>query len=84
MEVEGKINTNTGVIMDFADIDVVWRRVGDPLDHTNLNDTLGDNATSEHLAVYLFAQLRQWLPTLRSVRVMETESGGAIVEAAQC
>lgn len=76
------INVNTGVIMDFADIDAVWKEVGEPLDHANLNDTLGGNATSEHLAIYLLAQLVQRLPGLRTVRVLETDSGGAIARFA--
>lgn len=68
--------------MDFADIDAVWKQIGEPLDHSNLNDILGSNATSEHLAIYLIAQLVQKLPGLRTVRVLETESGGAIARFA--
>lgn len=80
IEVEGPLNMATGVIVDFANIDAAWREIGEPLDHSNLNEAIGNNATSEHLAIYLLAQLTQKLPWIKSVRVLETESGGAIAE----
>lgn len=50
------------------------------LDHSTLNDTLGENPTTEVLALYIAKQLTgKGTLRLRSVEVKETESAGAKV-----
>lgn len=52
----GKININTGMIVDFKDIDKLVKPIIDKLDHHLLNDIVG-NPTCENLLQYIGDQL---------------------------
>jgi 6-pyruvoyltetrahydropterin/6-carboxytetrahydropterin synthase len=63
-----------GWIMDFDEVARVWQAtIFAKLDHRFLNDIPGmENPTSEHLACWIFSELRFALPLLSAVAVYET------------
>ncbi|RMG43876.1 MAG: 6-carboxytetrahydropterin synthase QueD [Acidobacteria bacterium] len=78
VEVEGEIDPEQGMVIDFGELDaVVTERVLKRLDHAHLNDVL-ENPTAEWIAVHLWRELRPALPGLRAVELYETE-GAAVV-----
>lgn len=75
IEITGRINPKTGMLMDFKDI----KRIVDPLlpDHQYLNDVWPDiNPTAENISVKLGSVLKKKLPGFRRVTVWETENTG--------
>lgn len=71
--VEGEVNPDTGWFMDYAVLEEAWQPLHDQLDHNYLNDIDGlENPTSEHLAKWLWEQLKPSLPHLVQVTVFET------------
>ncbi len=77
--IEGKIETHTGWIMDFAAIDAAVEPAIAALDHRYLNDVPElANPTSEHLAVWLWRAIAPRLPLLVEVSVSETPTTRAI------
>ena len=76
--VEGNIN-EMGWVMDFADIKLLCKPIIDVLDHSYLNELKGlDNPTSENIAIWLWSKLKEDLPQLSAVEIMETCSSGCI------
>ncbi len=74
-----------GMGIDFKILKKEVNRVVDELDHRNLNEHpafLDQNPSSEHIAMYLFAELKDGLQTDRyelfAVQVRETDSSGVI------
>jgi 6-pyruvoyl-tetrahydropterin synthase len=68
------------MVIDFAEIEKAWRMsIPVELDHSNLNDILGDQSTSERLAIYIAGKLRGRLAGLVCVEVKETDSTSAKV-----
>lgn len=79
LTISGDIDPVSGWVLDFADIEAAWRPIHEALDHRCLNDIAGlDNPTSEHLAVWLWRQLKPAFPGLSAVTVMETHDSGCI------
>ena len=77
--VEGKIDKNTGLVMDFADIDSAFRPIYERIDHTYLNEINGlENPSSENLCRWIWKQLDLSLNGLKQIEVKETESTGCI------
>ncbi|MBJ13261.1 MAG: 6-carboxytetrahydropterin synthase QueD [Candidatus Marinimicrobia bacterium] len=77
--VEGKIDKNTGFVMDFADIDSAFRPIYERIDHTYLNEINGlENPSSENLCRWIWKQLDLSLNGLKQIEVKETESTGCI------
>jgi 6-pyruvoyltetrahydropterin/6-carboxytetrahydropterin synthase len=73
--VRGRVEPETGWLLDFGDL----RRIVDPviarLDHHLLNEIPGlGNPTSEMLSRWIWDRLRPALPGLRRVTVCETPS----------
>lgn len=71
--VRGHVDTNTGWLIDFADL----KRCVDPivarLDHYLLNEVEGlENPTAERVAVWIWEQLAPKLPQLHRVTIEET------------
>ena len=69
----GPIGSETGWLMDFADL----KRIVDPvvarLDHYLLNEIAGlENPTSELVAVWIWDALAQALPDLHRITIEET------------
>ncbi len=75
----GALHEKLGWVVDFADLEAVWRPVAEQLDHRTLNDVAGlENPTSENLAAWLWSQLKPALPGLSRIVVQETVHAGCI------
>jgi 6-pyruvoyltetrahydropterin/6-carboxytetrahydropterin synthase len=73
--------TSQGWVMDFADIAEAFKPIHDSLDHKCLNDIEGlDNPTSENLARWLWARLKDPLPGLCKIIVQENPYSGCVYE----
>lgn len=71
--VRGPVDPHFGWVMDYADIKAVFRPIYDQLDHHYLNEIPGlENPTSEHVARWIWQQLKPALPLLAEVVVAET------------
>ncbi len=70
-----------GMILDFDEISAVVKpSVIERLDHSSLNDLL-PNPTAEHIALWIWHELRGKLAGLAEVVVWETQTACAIVRA---
>lgn len=68
---DGPIDPETGMVMDFGDMDdVVNEHAVKPLDHRMLNELM-PNPTAEHIAQWIWRALQAHLPLLAEVRVYE-------------
>ncbi len=74
IHLRGKINSETGWLMDFGEIKKIVRPLIDNyLDHYCLNDIEGlENPTSENIAVWIWNRLKPSLPLLHQITVRET------------
>jgi 6-pyruvoyltetrahydropterin/6-carboxytetrahydropterin synthase len=78
VHVSGQVDAVTGWVMDFADITEAFAPIRSQLDHHLLNEIEGlTNPTSEHLAIWIWSQLKNLLP-LSSIVVRETPTSGSI------
>jgi len=65
---------DTGILVDFHDIEDALQAACDQLDHRLLNDVNGlDNPTAENLCAWFWDQLREHLPLVEIV-VYENEA----------
>ena len=70
-----------GMVLDFDEISAVVKpSVIERLDHSSLNDLL-PNPTAEHIALWIWHELRGKLAGLAEVVVWETQTACAIVRA---
>jgi 6-pyruvoyltetrahydropterin/6-carboxytetrahydropterin synthase len=77
VRIVGEVGTDTGWVMDFADLGAAWRPLHDVLDHHYLNELAGlENPTSEVLAQWIWQRLAPGLPSLAMVTVRETCTSG--------
>ncbi len=77
--VSGPVGEESGWVLDFADIETVFRPFYAMLDHHCLNDIEGlENPTSENLARWIWCRVQAVLPTLSAVGVAETCNAGCI------
>jgi 6-pyruvoyltetrahydropterin/6-carboxytetrahydropterin synthase len=66
-----------GWIMDFSDVKKICSPYIEILDHSYLNEIDGlSNPTSENIAIWLWQKLKEPLPSLFSIAVMETCNSG--------
>src|SRR5213082_3175666 len=73
IHVQGTVETESGWVMDFADLKEVFQPLYDRLDHHYLNEVEGlENPTSENLARWIWRHLHPRLPLLSQVIVHET------------
>jgi 6-pyruvoyltetrahydropterin/6-carboxytetrahydropterin synthase len=73
VHVRGPVGTDTGWVMDFADIKSAFAPLLQRLDHHYLNEVEGlENPTSENIARWVWTHLAPSLPTLHKVVVHET------------
>lgn len=71
--VEGEVDPRSGWYLDYAVIRDAVEPLRKQLDHYYLNEIPGlENATSEHLAGWLWERLKPALPSLAKVTVHET------------
>lgn len=86
VEVQGEINKETNMVMDFAELDkIVKLSIIDWVDHSNLNETLKLEDPTAEVMVDIFArQLVTILPNnnifLSRVKLWETEKSYATWE----
>ena len=79
IHISGSVGSQSGWVMDFADLRKAFQPLYDQLDHHCLNDIEGlDNPTSENLARWVWERLAPRLPELRKVVVQETCTAGCI------
>jgi len=77
--VEGPVGESSGWVMDFADLKSAFEPLHDRLDHRYLNEIPGlANPTSEHIARWIWRELRPRLPWLVEVEVRETCTTGCV------
>ncbi|MHC8442077.1 MAG: 6-carboxytetrahydropterin synthase QueD [Candidatus Eutrophobiaceae bacterium] len=79
--VKGKVDPQSGWVMDFSTIAKAFEPLHKQLDHHCLNE-IEDlaNPTSENLAIWIWQRLAPSLPCLHSVEIMETCTSGCIYE----
>jgi 6-pyruvoyltetrahydropterin/6-carboxytetrahydropterin synthase len=79
VHVSGSVGTETGWVIDFADIKSAFQPLEKQLDHNYLNEIPGlENPTSENLARWIWDRLLPSLPELSRVVVRETCTSGCI------
>ena len=77
VRVSGSVGTETGWVVDFADLKSAWRPLHEALDHRYLNDIPGlENPTSENLARWVWERLALNLDGLTEIVVRETCTSG--------
>ena len=71
--VAGECDARLGWLMDYAEISDAFKPLLDRLDHYYLNEIPGlENATSEHLAKWIWDRLKPKVPLLTEIVVAET------------
>lgn len=77
--VRGRIDPQTGWVVDFGTIKQVCQPLIDKLDHSYLNDIPGlEQSTSEVLAIYLWRAFKPKLAGMSKIEVWETATSAAI------
>lgn len=77
--VKGKIDPQTGWVIDFGVIKAAFKPLEDLLDHNLLNDIPGlENPTSENLAIWLWRKLKPVLNGLSKIELYETPNCGVV------
>jgi 6-pyruvoyltetrahydropterin/6-carboxytetrahydropterin synthase len=73
LQLSGAVDTKTGFVLDFFDIEAAFGPLLAQLDHHCLNEIDGlDNPTAENIAVWIWERTKPALRQLSSVRVYET------------
>jgi 6-pyruvoyltetrahydropterin/6-carboxytetrahydropterin synthase len=73
---DGPLN-EMGWVMDFSEVKKICSPYIEILDHSYLNEIDGlSNPTSENIAIWLWQKLKEPLPSLFSIAVMETCNSG--------
>ncbi|MBS1789685.1 MAG: 6-carboxytetrahydropterin synthase QueD [Acidobacteria bacterium] len=81
IHVRGKVENETGWVMDFADIKQAFQPIFEQLDHHYFNEIGGlENPTSENLAKWIWQRLRPTLPGLNKIIVNETCTSGCVYQ----
>ncbi|MHB1942656.1 MAG: 6-carboxytetrahydropterin synthase QueD [Acidiferrobacteraceae bacterium] len=77
LHVRGPLDPEQGWVMDFSDLKSAFAPIWERLDHRYLNEIPGlENPTSEHLARWIWRELKPSLPSLYQVVVHETCTSG--------
>ena len=75
----GLVDSNSGFVMDFEDIDTAFKPIQNQIDHAYLNDIAGlDNPSSENLCIWIWGKLQASLPELSQIEIKETNYTGCI------
>ncbi len=79
VHVTGAVGSESGWIMDYAEVKVAFDPLHEQLDHNYLNEIDGlSNPTSENLALWIWNRLVPRLPGLSTVVVRETCTAACI------
>ncbi len=77
--VAGAVGSDSGWVMDFADISAAFAPIYQQLDHYYLNEIAGlENPTSENIACWIWNRLSPILPELDEVEIRETCTSGCV------
>ncbi len=77
--IEGEPDAETGMLIDFLDVDRAFQPLFDQLDHHYLNEIEGlENPTSENLSRWLWERVAPAIPGLSRVVVRETCDSGCV------
>lgn len=72
--IEGTVDSTTGFLLDYADIGKAALPIINRLDHTHLNDITDlEFTTTEHIAHWLWQQLKSVLPHLVEITIRESQ-----------
>ena len=75
LRLEGPVDTETGFVVDFFDVERAFAPLLRRLDHHTLNEVDGlENPTAENIAVWIWDRAKLALPQLGAVAVYETQS----------
>jgi 6-pyruvoyltetrahydropterin/6-carboxytetrahydropterin synthase len=78
---EGAPDPVTGWVMDFAALKAAIEPVIRKVDHKFLNHIPGlENPTCEHIAIWLWDQIKPIVPLLKKVELHETPTSGVVYE----
>lgn len=79
IEVRGRPDDETGIVVDFGEITGAWKELCFPLlDHRYLNNVEGlENPTAENLCYWIWDRLKPRVHGLTCVTVRETCTAGA-------
>jgi 6-pyruvoyltetrahydropterin/6-carboxytetrahydropterin synthase len=79
IHVSGEVGSQSGWVMDFADLKAAFKPLHDRLDHYCLNEIEGlENPTSENLARWIWDRLAPDLPGIGKIVVQETCNAGCV------
>ena len=74
LKLEGPVDSATGFVVDFFDIEKAFAPLLARLDHQCLNEVEGlENPTAENIAVWIWQRIKPALPQLSAVIVRETK-----------
>ncbi len=74
LKLEGAVDSETGFVVDFFDIEAAFGPLLARLDHHCLNEIEGlENPTAENIAVWIWERTKTTLPQLVKVTVYETK-----------
>jgi len=84
IEFEGKVDKQTGWVVDYSEIKEKWSAVKTILDRTCLNEIKGlENSTCENLADWIWERLdgfKHRYPYLKRIELRETANCGVVKE----
>lgn len=79
VHVTGAVGSESGWVLDFADLKAAFEPVHAQLDHQYLNEVPGlENPTSENMAIWIWEKLSPQLPNLAKIVVQETCNNGCV------
>jgi 6-pyruvoyltetrahydropterin/6-carboxytetrahydropterin synthase len=79
--VRGKVGSERGWVMDFAEIKNAFQPIFKQLDHNYLNEVEGlENPTSENIVRWIWKRLKPNLPQLSKITLSETCTAGCIYQ----
>lgn len=77
--IEDQLDPELGWVMDFAVLKSIVKPVIARLDHKCMNEVDGlENPTCEHIAVWLWNNLKPALPKLSKIELHETPTSGVV------
>lgn len=80
-EITGTIGTDTGWIIDYAEVKGVWASIKNMVDHKCLNEIpFLENPTCERLALWIASLLKKDLPGVSKIEIRETEHCGVSLD----
>ncbi len=79
VHVSGEVDAQSGMVIDFHDIQKVVKPLVEQLDHRLLNDVPGlENSTSELICKFLWDRLRPSLPQLSGLTLWESDTSRCV------